>query len=125
MVGKSSQPADDCSPARRKWTEEENVALAKAWVSVCYDPLVANNQSIVNMWAKIVEAYRRHCPHGKPYTGEKCRKGWDRIRAAVSRFAGLHTNALRMKTSGQTEEDCRRIAERAFPKPGVYKEFTY
>ena len=37
----------------------------------------------------------------------------------------MYTNALRMKTSGQTDEDCRRIAEKAFPVPGLYKEFTY
>ena len=124
MVGESSQPADDDS-VRRKWTDDENVALSKAWVAVCDDPLVSNNQRIVNMWAKIAAAYRRNCPHRKAYIGEECKKGWERIRAAVSRFAGLYTNALRMKTSAQTDEDCRRIAEKAFPVPGLYKEFIY
>ena len=68
---------------------------------------------------------RRNCPHGKDYSGEECRKGWERIRVAVGRFLGLYANALRMMSSGQTEEDCRMIAESQFPKPGVYKEFTY
>ena len=77
------------------------------------------------MWAKIRAAYKRNCLHRKDYTGEECRKGWERIRAAVGRFSGLYANALRMQTSGQTEEDCRRIAESLFPKPGIYKEFTY
>ena len=43
VVGESSQPADGGSPARRNWTDDENVALSKAWLSVCDDPLVANN----------------------------------------------------------------------------------
>ena len=30
-----------------------------------------------------------------------------------------------MLTSGQTEEDARRIAEGHFPVPGTYKEFTF
>ena len=44
VVGESSQPADDGSSGkvRRKWTDEENVALSKAWVSVCDDPLQSN-----------------------------------------------------------------------------------
>ena len=63
------------------------------------------------MWAKIRAAYKRNCPHGKDYTGDECWKAWERTRAAVGRFSGLYANALRMQTSGQTEEDCRRIAE--------------
>ena len=30
-----------------------------------------------------------------------------------------------MKTSGQTDDDVRRMVEAAFPLAGVYKEFTY
>ena len=40
VVGESSQPAVDDTTARRKWTDDENVALSKAWLSVCDDPLV-------------------------------------------------------------------------------------
>ena len=69
VVGESSQPGVDDTPARRKWTEDEYAGVAKAWLSVCDDPLV------VNMWAKIRAAYRRNCPHGKDYNGEECRKG--------------------------------------------------
>ena len=43
----------------------------------------------------------------------------------VSRFAGLYANHLCMKTSGQTDDDVRRMAEAAFPLTGVYKEFSY
>ena len=111
VVGESSQPAVDDTPTRRKWTEDECADVAKAWLSVCDDPLVANNQWVVNMWAKIRAAYRRNCPHGKDYSGEECRKGWERIRAAVGRFSGLYANALRQLTSGQNGEDARRIAE--------------
>ncbi|XP_042041041.1 uncharacterized protein LOC121786460 [Salvia splendens] len=30
-----------------------------------------------------------------------------------------------MQSSGQTDEYCRRMAEKEFPVPGLYKEFTY
>ena len=69
VVGESSRPTVDDTTARRKWTDDENVALSKARVSVCDDPLLANNQKIVNMWAKIRAAYKRNCPHGKDNRG--------------------------------------------------------
>ena len=114
VVGESSQPVVDDTPTRRKWTKEEYVALAKAGLSVCDDPLVVNKQRIVNMWAKIRATYKRYCPHGKNYIGDECQKGWECIRAAVGLFSGLYANALRMMRSAQTEEDCRRIAESQF-----------
>ena len=94
-------------------------------MTVCDDPLVANYQRVVNMWAKIRAAHRRNCPHGKDFSGEECRKGWERIRAAVGRFSGLYANALRQLTSGKNEEGARRIAESQFPLPGKYKEFHF
>ena len=48
VVGESSQLADHDTPTRRKWTEDEYADVAKAWLSVCDDPLVANNQRVVN-----------------------------------------------------------------------------
>ena len=121
-VGKSSQPA---ATGRRKWTEDEYAGVAKGWLEVCDDPLVANNQRVVNMWAKIRAAYRRHCSHGKDFSNEEVRKGWERTRAAVGRFANLYANALRQLRSGQTEDDARRIAASQFPLEGKYKEFTF
>ena len=94
-------------------------------MEVCDDPLVANNQRVVNMRAKIRAAYRRHCPHGKDFSGEEVQKGWERIRAAVGRFSALYANALRQLSSGQNEEDARRIAESQFPLAGKYKEFNF
>ena len=87
-VGESSPPAVDDTPARRKWTKDEYAGVAKAWLTVCNDPLVANNQRVVNMWAKIRAAYRRTCPHGKDYSGEKCRKGWERSGPRSADFRG-------------------------------------
>ena len=77
------------------------------------------------MWAKIATTYKRFYPDEKLHNGEECRKQWDRIRAAVSRFAGLYANNLRMKTSGQTDDDVRRMVEAQFPLKGVCKEFTF
>ena len=77
------------------------------------------------MWAKIATTYKRFYPDEKLHNGEECRKQWDRIRATVSRFVGLYANNLRMKTSGQTDDDVRRMAEAAFSLKGVYKEFTF
>ena len=127
-IGESSQTADDGGVVkawRSTWTDKENVALSKAYVSVCDDPLKSNNQRIINLWAKIAATYKRFHPDGKPHTGEECRKQWDRIRSAVSRFAGLYANNLRMKTSGQTMDDVRRMSEDVFPLAGVHREFTY
>ena len=69
VVGEFSQPGVDDTPTRRKWTEDEYAGVAKSWLSVCDDPLVANNQRVVNMWAKIRAAYKRNCPHGKDNRG--------------------------------------------------------
>ena len=70
------------------------------------------------MWAKIRAAYRRHCPHGKDFSPEEVRKGWERTRAAVGRFSNLYANALRQLRSGQNEDDARRIAASQFPLAG-------
>ena len=43
--------------------------------TVCDDPLVANNQRVVNMWEKIRAAYRRNFPHGKDFRAAVGRGG--------------------------------------------------
>ena len=55
---------------------------------------------------------------------EECRKTWDRLRTAVSRYDGLYEKTC-MLTSGQTMEDVKRMMLQQFPELGKHGPFKH
>ena len=127
VAGESSQAGDDGEEGRwTVWTPEECVAVAKAWVNVCEDPIRSNNQTIDRMWTRISEAYDKFKPRNANYhTSEELRKQCERIKVAVSIFSSIYDNNTRSMTSGMTMEDVKRLSYQQFPKPRKHSQFKY
>jgi len=111
-----------------EWTDEERVALCKAYLSTSLDPIKEGDQSGPTFWASVVAAWkgllagrpgvRRHTERGVGGVQKQC----DKNRNDVNAFGSHYMAVKRMELTGNpSDEDMISAAMARFCGAHVYE----
>jgi len=111
-----------------KWTDEERVALCKAYLSASRDPVNGADQSGPTFWTSVVTA-RKGLLAGRPGVRQRTerrvwgvQKQWDKIRKGVNEFGSHYLAVKRMELTGNpSDEDMISAAMARFCGANVYE----
>ena len=110
------------------WTDEERVALCKAYLSTSLDPVKGADQSGPTFWASVVAAWKGLLA-GRPGVRRRTERGvggvqkqWDKIRKGVNEFGSHYMAVKRMELTGNpSDEDMISAAMARFCGTSVCK----
>ncbi|KAL1559585.1 hypothetical protein AAHA92_09911 [Salvia divinorum] len=121
----TSTPAPEDDKRRQNYSLEESMLLARCWIDISEDPIYSNNQKVVKYWGHIAERYNSLRTVGsKKRSDEQLRKHWDRMKREISKFSAEYTNSVRMWGSGESMEDIRDKAMKAYAQRwGEFKHY--
>jgi len=110
------------------WTDEERVALCKAYLSTSLDPVKGADQSGPTFWASVVAAWKGLLA-GRPGVRRRTERGvggvqkqWDKIRKGVNEFGSHYMAVKRMELTGNpSDEDMISAAMARFCGANVYE----
>jgi len=95
----------------RGWTDEERVALCKAYVSTSLDPVKGADQSGPTFWALVVAAWkgllvgRRGVRRRTERGVGGVQKQWYKIRNGVNEFSSHYMAVKRMELTGNPSDE--------------------
>ncbi|XP_047940474.1 U3 small nucleolar RNA-associated protein 25-like [Salvia hispanica] len=93
------------------YSNEESIAVARAWYAVTTDSIVGTDQTDVCFWNRVLDVYNEFKPDGSvERTTSQIRKKFGRITKALKRFSDIYETQLRLAESGRTEADVRALS---------------
>ena len=110
------------------WTDEERVALCKAYLSTSLDPVKGADQSGPTFWTSVVTAWKGLLA-GRPGVRRRTERGvggvqkqWDKIRRGVSEFGSHYLAVKRLSLKGNpSDEDLISAAVARFCGLNIYE----
>jgi len=94
-----------------RWTDEERVALCKAYLSTSLDSVKGADQSGPSFWTSVVTAWKG-LPAGRPGVRRRTERGvggvqkqWDKIRRGVSEFGSHYLAVERLSLTGNPSDE--------------------
>ncbi|XP_047979227.1 glycine, alanine and asparagine-rich protein-like [Salvia hispanica] len=107
------------------YSNEESIAIARAWYAVTTDSIICTDQTDVCFWNRILDVYKKFKPDGSvERTASQIRKKFGRITKALKKFSGIYETQLRLAESGRTEADVRALSYRLYNTES-WPKFTY
>nr|XP_043630374.1 glutathione S-transferase T3-like [Erigeron canadensis] len=97
-------------PNQINWSREEQMALARAWLEVTEDPLVANYQRETKYWSQIREIFHRIMNKGEYRMQDSINSKFRKLRLQISKFHAIYTHWTNRHVSGVTEADIQSNA---------------
>ncbi|XP_042041244.1 keratin-3, type I cytoskeletal 51 kDa-like [Salvia splendens] len=93
------------------YTNQESIAVVRAWDAITSDPVVGTDQPEWSFWRRVMMAYEEFKPDGADKRDpEQLRKKWSRILRATKRFASIYQNNLLHAESGRSETDVKALS---------------
>lgn len=109
------------------WTDEEDVALCRAYMTVSEDRETGSSQSRRSLWESVAKEYDEITPDGsivRPAKGLQSR--YQSISRAATKFESLYQQVLKLQPSGMNEADMIERAQRNFrDEPDDHKDFKH
>jgi len=110
------------------WTDEERVALCKAYLSSSLDPFKGAGQRGPTFWNSVVTAWKGLLP-GRPGVLRRTERGfggvqkqWDKVRRGVSEFGSHYLAVKRLSLTGNpSDEDLISAAVARFCALNMYE----
>ena len=110
------------------WTDEERVALCKAYLSTSLDPVKGADQSGLTFWASVVAAWKGLLA-GRPGVRRRTERGvggvqkqWEKIRKGLNEFGSHYMAVKRMELTGNpSDEDMISAAMARYCGANVYE----
>jgi hypothetical protein len=106
---------------------EEDICLAKAYITTSMDASIATDQNGDTFWAKIAEKFQSLVgeEHGTRRNATSLKNRWNgHLAKACSKFTGCLTNSLKRFRSGWSYDDYVTEAKRLY-RLEVKKDFTF
>ncbi|SPR01551.1 unnamed protein product (mitochondrion) [Plasmodiophora brassicae] len=87
-----------------KWTQEEDTALARAWVVVSEDPIRGNQVKSSTFWGDIFQKFQAAIGETARTQGA-LQNRWTEINKSVQQFSGVLSKINALNESGTNQED--------------------
>ncbi|XP_023730334.1 uncharacterized protein LOC111878052 [Lactuca sativa] len=85
------------------WIEEEEEALAKAWISISCDSRTGNAQTRTSFWVRVLDHFHSLLGRQTGRTYDAVNGKWRELRAACTKFNGIFENLKNMHKSGSND----------------------
>eukprot|EP00918_Siedleckia_nematoides_P000810 GHVU01001904.1.p1 GENE.GHVU01001904.1~~GHVU01001904.1.p1 ORF type:complete len:384 (+),score=34.14 GHVU01001904.1:362-1513(+) len=111
QTGGTSVSAGSILSRGRKWRDYEDKRVALAYMKVCYDPVTSNQQTGVQMWARIYDEAitpAGDVPALKHRTAHAIQTRWGIITHRCSKYQAFYDSAGRNVPSGSSPEQWQR-----------------
>ncbi|KAK9049267.1 hypothetical protein SSX86_031766 [Deinandra increscens subsp. villosa] len=93
------------------WTEEEEVALARAWLDCSENPIIANDQDLTTFWRETRKKFYELMNANEPYRQPDSISGkWTDINKKCKIFSSIYNRMVSGWQSGQNNEDVQSQA---------------
>ncbi|XP_076904320.1 glutathione S-transferase T3-like [Bidens hawaiensis] len=93
----------------QKWSVQEELALARAWVDVSEHPIVGNEQTIYDLWDRVEVKFFEAMGKGPDYRRRDQITGkWTHINKKVNKYIGVYEERARNAKSGTNDVDLHR-----------------
>ncbi|XP_076955405.1 glutathione S-transferase T3-like [Bidens hawaiensis] len=98
----------------QKWSVQEELALAQAWVDVSEHPIVGNEQTIDDLWDRVEVKFFEAMGKGPDYQRRDQITGkWTHINKKVNKYIGVYEECARNQKSGTNDVDLhKKVAAR-------------
>ncbi|XP_076882478.1 glutathione S-transferase T3-like [Bidens hawaiensis] len=98
----------------QKWSLQEELALAQAWVDVSEHPIVGNEQTIDDLWDQVEVKFFEAMGKGPDYLRRDQITGkWTHINKKVNKYIGVYEECARNIKGGTNDVDLhKKVATR-------------
>nr|XP_043637878.1 uncharacterized protein LOC122608868 [Erigeron canadensis] len=100
---------------RESWNDEQEVALAQAWIQISECKKFENEQKAEGFWKRVLEHYASQMG-GTTRTVHGILPKWKTMNAAMGLYNGIHIQVKRAKGSGCNDLDIQNEAMRLYKK---------
>nr|XP_043611706.1 uncharacterized protein LOC122583354 [Erigeron canadensis] len=100
---------------RESWNNEQEVALAQAWIQISECKKFRNEQKAEGFWKRVLEHYASQMG-GTTRTVHGILPKWKTMNAAMGLYNGIHIQVKRAKGSGCNDLDVQNEAMRLYKK---------
>ncbi|CAH1418868.1 unnamed protein product [Lactuca virosa] len=77
----------------RRWTQKEEIELARAWVDISEDGGTVKGQNHDQFWLHITELFCKGMGRNLDYrTSDQCNSKWNLMNKVVTHWNGIYTN---------------------------------
>ncbi|KAL8200023.1 hypothetical protein R6Q57_011362 [Mikania cordata] len=94
------------APAKR-WTDEEEVALAKFWLTISENPNVGNAQKKDGLYRKVIDHFHQLMKDNSR-TLDQIYSKWNDLNSAMKKWNGFYQQASMNRKSGEGDEHVLR-----------------
>ncbi|KAL8244949.1 hypothetical protein R6Q59_011207 [Mikania micrantha] len=99
---REKKPIGKKAPAKR-WSNEEEVALARAWLTISENPDVGNAQKRDGFYKKVTEHFH-HLVKGRSRTVDQIYSKWNDMNASMKKWNGFYQQSSMNRKSGEGDE---------------------
>ncbi|KAL8236526.1 hypothetical protein R6Q59_017607 [Mikania micrantha] len=96
------KPIGKKAPAKR-WSDEEEVALARAWLTISENPDVGNAQKRDGFYKKVTEHFH-HLVKDRSRTVDQIYSKWNDMNASMKKWNGFYQQCSMNRKSGEGDE---------------------
>lgn len=110
-------PAPSKGKAKSKWwTQEEETALAKAYLNVSEDPVKGDNQTNKTFWKKVLDVFNTHLGVDSGRSHHQVNSKWKDLNNKITAFASMYNKRKSNMSSGMNDEDVLKAAQQEYMK---------
>ncbi|KAL8236434.1 hypothetical protein R6Q59_017515 [Mikania micrantha] len=102
------KPIGKKAPAKR-WSDEEEVALARAWLTISENPDVGNAQKRDGFYKKVTEHFH-HLVNDRSRTVDQIYSKWNDMNASMKKWNGFYQQSSMNRKSGEGDEQVLKTA---------------
>ncbi|KAL8232443.1 hypothetical protein R6Q57_002221 [Mikania cordata] len=102
------KPIEKKAPAKR-WSDEEEVALARSWLTISENPDIGNAQKRDGFYRKVTEHFH-HLVKDKSRTVDQIYSKWNDMNSSMKKWNGFYQQASMNHKSGEGDEQVLKKA---------------
>ncbi|KAL8225173.1 hypothetical protein R6Q57_017730 [Mikania cordata] len=110
--------------AAKRWSDEEEVALAKSWLTVSENPEVGNAQKRDGFYRKVTDHFHE-LMKDTARTVDQIYSKWGDLNAAMKKWNGFYQQASMSRKSGEADNDVLKKALKDYKKVVKSKGFPH
>ncbi|KAL8228492.1 hypothetical protein R6Q57_016076 [Mikania cordata] len=110
--------------AAKRWSDEEDVALAKSWLTVSENPEVGNAQKRHGFYRKVTDHFHE-LMKDTSRTVDQIYSKWGDLNAAMKKWNGFYQQASMSRKSGEADNDVLKKALKDYKKVVKSKGFPH
>ncbi|KAL8246441.1 hypothetical protein R6Q59_007657 [Mikania micrantha] len=111
------------APAKR-WTDEEEVALARSWLAISENPDVGNAQKRDGFYIKVTDHFHQLMKDNSR-TVDQIYSKWNDLNSAVKKWNGFYQHASMNRKSGEGDEHVLKKAMKNYKSVVKSKGFPH